>query len=219
MNGNTFRLVIAIAVLALTSLGCAAFSSLFGGGGVLLEDNFSSGSGWGTGTDSDSSVEYSDGGLRMQVYRQNYFVWSAPNDVDYENIHIEVTVISNDTHPTTAFGVLCNQQTISDSFHYFVVTPAGEYAIARASLAASDLFLTNNDEWGYSDLIAENASSYRVAVECGNGRLTLYVDGQQVASVNDSTYTSGGVGLLVWSGEEISSADVTFDDFVMTKLE
>lgn len=219
MKSNTSRFVIAITVLALTSLGCAAVSSLFGGGGALLEDNFSSGSGWGTGTDSDSSVEYSNGGLRMQIYRQNYFVWSTPDDVDYENIHIEVTVTNNDTHPTTAFGILCHQQVIDDSFYYFVITPAGEYAIARASLAATDVFLTNNDEWALSDSIAENASSYRVGVDCGNGRLTLYVDGQQIASVSDSTYTSGGVGLLVWSGEDVTSADVTFDDFVITNLE
>jgi hypothetical protein len=96
------------------------------------------------------------------------------------------------------------------------VTPAGEYAIAKASLAQTDVFLTNNDEWADSDLIAENADSYRVGADCGNGTLTLYVDGQQIASVTDSTYTVGGVALLAWSAEEV--ADVTFDDFVMTKL-
>jgi hypothetical protein len=218
MKRITSRFTIAIAVLSFAALGCAAISSLAGGGGALLEDDFSrSSSGWGTGTDSDSSVEYSNGGLRMQVYRQNYFVWSTPNDVDYENVRIEVTVINNDTHPTTAFGILCNQQTVSDSFHYFVVTPAGEYAIA-ASSPTSDVFLTNNDQWGFSASIAEEASSYRVAAECGNGTLTLYVDDRQIASVSDSTYTRGGVGLLVWSGEEVSSADVTFDDFVVTAL-
>jgi hypothetical protein len=46
--------------------------------------------------------------------------------------------------------------------------------------------------------------------------LTLYVDGQQIATVSDSTYTSGGVAVLVWSAEE--AGDVTFDDFVLTKL-
>ena len=48
--------------------------------------------------------------------------------------------------------------------------------------------------------------------------LTLYVDGQQIASVTDTTHGIGGVGLFTWSGEEVSAADVTFDDFMMTKL-
>ena len=216
MTRNKFRIVFVIGALAMASLGCE-FSSLLGG--PLLQDDFSSGSGWGTSTDSDSSVEYSNGGLQMQIFTQNYFVWSTPNEEVYENVHIEVTVQNNNTPATTAFGILCNQQTVEDSFYYFAVTPAGEYAIAKAALAQDDVFLTNDDQWGNSDLAAENAASYRIGADCGNGTLTFYVDGQQIATVSDATYTSGGIGLLTWSGEEVSSANVTFDDFVVTKLE
>lgn len=217
MNNKLSRVLLAIAVLVLNSLACNALSAL--GGGPLLEDNFEgSDSNWGTGTDSESSVEYSNGGLRMQLFTQNYFVWSTPNEEDYENVHIEVTVINNGTDSTTAFGILCHQQTVTDSFYYFAVTPGGEYAIAKAALAQTDVFLTNNDQWAPSDLIAEDAASYRMGADCGNGTLTLYVDGQQIASVTDSTYVNGGVGVLTWSGEEAASGDVTFDDFVMTKL-
>jgi len=216
MTRNKFRIVFVIGALAMASLGCE-FSSLLGG--PLLQDDFSSGSGWGTSTDSESSVEYSNGGLQMQIFTQNYFVWSTPNEEVYENVHIEVTVQNNNTPATTAFGILCYQQTVEDSFYYFAVTPAGEYAIAKAALALDDVFLTNDDRWGDSDLVAENAASYRLGADCGNGTLTFYVDGQQIATVSDATYTSGGIGLLTWSGEEVSSANVTFDDFVVTKLE
>lgn len=225
----------AAACLALASLSCQMVSNLAGEGGtptdpdlpaitspqdsnVILQDDFSS-SRWGTGTDSDSSVEYADGALQMIVFTQNWFVWSTPpGDQDYENIHIEVTVINHETDPTTAFGIMCHQQAIDDSFYYFAITPAGQYAIAEASLAASDIFLTNDDQWEYSDFITPNAESYRIGADCVNGTLTLYVDGQQVDSVSDTTYTSGGVALFVWSGEEVASADVSFDDFLMTKL-
>ena len=217
MSRDLSKGLLAITALVLVSLGCSGLSSL--GGGAILEDDFNSGSGnWGTSTDADSSVEYSDNGLRMKLFRQNYFVWSGPNDQDYENVHIEVTVINNGTDPTTAFGIMCDQQVIDDSVYYFAVTPAGEYAIVKAGLAQTDVFLTNNDEWGSSDLIAKNATSYRVGADCGNGTLTLYVDGEQIASVSDTTYTTGGVALFAWSGEDAASGDVTFDDFVMTKL-
>ena len=216
MNKNLSKSLLPIAVLALVSLSCSVLSSL--GSGALLEDDFSSKGGWGVGTDTNNSVEYSDNGLRMKVFKENYFVWSTPNDQDYENVHIEATVINNCTDPTTAFGIMCDQQTIDDSVYYFAVTPAGEYAIVKAALAQSDVFLTNNDEWGSSELITQNASSYRVGADCGNGTLTLYVDGKQIASVSDTTYTSGGVALFTWSGQKAAAADVTFDDFVMTKL-
>jgi hypothetical protein len=131
---------------------------------------------------------------------------------------MEVTVINNGTDSTTAFGIMCNQQATTGNFYYVAMTPAGEYAIAKAAEGQSDVFLTNNDQWASSDQIAEDASSYRVGADCGNDTLTLYVDGQQVASVSDSSYASGGVALFVWSGEEANSADVSFDDFLMTQL-
>lgn len=215
------RIIFAILTLALAALACSAVT---GGGGdptgptVILSDDFSS-TRWGTGTDADSFVEYENGALRIIVYTRNYFVWSTPNDEDYQNVHMEVTVNNNGTDSTTAFGIMCNQQSGADSsFYYVAMTPAGEYAIAKATQGQSDVFLTNNDQWGTSELIAVDAASYRVGADCGNGTLTLYVDGQQIASVSDASYVSGGVALFTWSGEEATATDVSFDDFLMTEL-
>jgi hypothetical protein len=186
----------------------------------LFADDFSPGrNSWGTGTDADSSVEYVDDVLNIQVFTKNYFVWTTPNDKSYENIHAEVTVINNGADSTTAFGIICNQQyPIDESNYYFAVTLGGQYAIAKAALAQTDVFLTNNDDWGDSDLIPLEADSYRVGADCGNGRLTLYVDGQEVASVEDSTYLSGSIALFVWSGVDATNTNVSFDDFVLTEL-
>lgn len=188
---------------------------------VLLDDSFSAGrSQWGTGTDADSAVEYIDDALNIQVFTANYIVWSTPDDSSYENVHMEVTVINNGTDQNTAFGFMCDmQQPINDSRYYFAVTAGGEYAIAKASLAMDDVFLTNNDKWAKSDAIAKNAGSYHIGADCGNGKLTLYVDGEQIASVDDSTYTSGGIALFVWSASEsTATTNVSFDDFKMTNL-
>ena len=89
----------------------------------------------------------------------------------------------------------------------------------KAITGEADIFITNNDKWAASNLITKNASSYRVGAACGNGKITLYVDGKQVASVSDSSYTSGYVGLFAWSGENVDAADVTFDDYVIRSLE
>jgi hypothetical protein len=146
-------------------------------------------------------------------------VWSTPNDQDYQNVHMEVTAINNGTDSTTAFGLMCNQQPGADnSFYYLGMTPAGEYAIAKATSGESDVFLTNNDQWASSDLIATDAASYRIGADCGNGTLTLYVDGQQIVSVSDASYVQGGVAIFTWSGEEATSTNVSFDDFLMTQL-
>lgn len=210
------RVYLAIGCLALAALSCNAFSNL-GRGRLPLEDDFSSAK-WGTLTDANASVEYADGTLHMLVFTRNHFVWSVPNDINYENVHIEVTAINNNTDPATAFGIMCNQQA-SDSGYYFGVTPAGQYAIVKSTAGQKDVFLTNDNTWDYSSSILPNAPSYRIGVDCsGDGTLTLYVDGQQIDSVTDTDYASGGVALFTWSGEEVDSADVSFDDFVMTRL-
>ena len=224
MKGK-FKVILAIVSLVLASLACQAVMGVTGGDGtpaapaasVIFSDDFSSVQ-WGVGTDADSSVEYANNALQMIVYTTNYFVWSTPDDQDYENVHMEVTVLNNGTDSTTAFGFMCNMQPNDNNFYYLAVTPAGEYAIAKAVEGERDVFLTNNNQWASSDQVIKNAPSYRVGADCGNGRLALYVDGQQIASVSDSIYTDGGVGLFTWSGEEATATDVSFDDFVMTEL-
>jgi hypothetical protein len=223
---SKFRVIFVVASLVFASLACQAVTGGGGGGDltpdtltpvVIFSDDFSSVQ-WGTGTDADSSVEYANNALQMMVFTTNYFVWSTPDDQSYQDVHMEVTVLNNGTDSTTAFGLMCNQQSTKNDFYYLAMTPAGEYAIAIAVEGESDLFLTNNDQWSSSDQIVKEAASYRVGVDCGNGTLTLYVDGQQIASVSDSAYTSGSVGLFTWSGEDANSANVSFDDFIMTEL-
>jgi len=184
-------------------------------GSIILSDDFSSEE-WGTGTNAASSIEYANETLQMVVNQRNHFVWSRPNNEMYENIHVEVTVINNGTDSTTAFGLICNLA--GGDFYYFGITPAGQYAIALASEDAVDVFLTNDDAWGDSDLIAVNAESYRVGVDCGEGILNLYVDGQVIATALDDTYTSGQVALFAWSDVDAITTDVSFDDFMMTTL-
>ena len=186
-------------------------------GDVLFEDDFSFDQ-WGTGTDTDSSVEYVNEALNFVVFKENWFVWSTPNDEDYENIHAEVTVTDSSVDSAATFGIMCYQQVTDSAFYYLAVTRSGKYAIVKASVALDDEILTNCGEWTESNLITAEAGSHRIGADCGNGTITLYVDGQKVDSVSDSTYTSGGVALFAWSGDTAAGTTVSFDDFVLSEL-
>jgi hypothetical protein len=212
MKNNSLNLFFGAAMLVLASLACNAL-----GIGSLLEDDFSGGdSAWGTSTDADSSVEYSNKALKFLVNKDFFFVWSTPSDEDYENIHVEVTAINHSSDSTAAFGIICNLQ-LTDTSYYFAITGAGEYAIGIYTFAG-DRLLTNDGQWGKSSMITSGADSYRIGADCGNNALTLYMDGQKIDSVSDTTYTTGNVGLFAWSGEQLNSTDVSFDDFVVKKL-
>lgn len=210
---NTFaKIFFAVVALVFAPLACSALGSQ-----ALVEDDFSGGNiTWGTGTDSDRSVEYANDKLNFSVNKDLFFVWSTPNDEKYENIHIEVTALNNSTDSAGAFGIICNLQ-ITNTSYYFAITGAGEYAIGKYTFTG-DTLLTNDGQWVKSSKIAADADSYRLGADCGNSKLAFYVDGQLIDSVSDTTYTSGKVGLFAWSGEQLNGTEVAFDDFVVTKL-
>jgi len=221
MKNSALTILLGSAAIALAVLACGLPSLPGGlsGDGSLFKDDFSDVNGpWGTGTDADSSVEYDSGGLRIQVFKDNYYIWSGFNDTAYQNVHVEVTVKDSSSDPTTAFGIVCHQQVTDSAFYYVAMTPAGEYAIAKAAVAQEDVFLTNNNEWASSDLITPQAPSYRVGADCGNGTVALYVDGQKIDSVSDASYSKGNIALFAWSSDDKNGSDVTFDDFVVTSL-
>ncbi len=247
MNSRRFIIGLVIAVVMVATLACSALSSVpsvsspvppeatqssgsggsgnAGNGGsgntsnVLLKDDFSdNGSGWGTGTDADSVVEYTGNGLTMTVFKTSFFVYSTPNDKSYQNVHIEARIDNNSTDDMATFGVMCDQQVTTDAYYYFSISPNGEYAISKAAIAKDDEVLTNGGKWVASDLIEKNAKSYNIGADCGNGTLTLYVGGKKVDSVQDSSYTKGEVGLFAWNAKQPAGTSVVFHDFVMTEL-
>jgi hypothetical protein len=202
------------AVLALAALACAAPSadSLLN---PLPKDDFSDNtSGWGIGTDDTSSVEYVDGGLKMAVYSTFYVVWSTPGSDVRENVHIEASVKNDSADAQATFGIVCNEQGTSSSFYYVGVSREGHYAFIRSADGQDDVYLKEGD----STVISANTESLRIGLDCGGGTLTLYVNGEKIDSVADSTYTSGVIGLFASSDDLPGGATVTFDDFVVTKL-
>ena len=184
-------------------------------GRPLLQDDFRGrDTNWGTGTDSDSSVEYVDDALKFILYTTRYFVWSTPNDTDYSNIHIEVTVNNSSADSNAAFGIMCNQQFMDDEFYYAYITPSGDYGIVKSMFVEDDIDLAT----GSSDLIQQNASTYTIGMDCGNGVVTLYINGQMIDTASDADYPSGKVALFAWSDEIASGTTVSFDDFIITAL-
>ena len=181
----------------------------------LFQDDFRGrDSNWGVGTDADSAVEYVNDALQFILYTTNYFVYSTPGETEYQNIHIEVTVANSSADKNAAFGIMCRQQFMDDEFYYAYITPNGDYGIVMSQFIEDDVDLAT----GSSDLIPQNAASYRLGFDCGNGVLTLYVNGQQIDTAADATYTGGTVALFAWSDEVPSGVTVSFDDFIITAL-
>lgn len=214
MTTAVLKVLSSILVLSLMALACAAPAVVDDLLNPLPSDDFSKeSSGWGIGTDSQSSVEYVDGGLQMIVYQPFFVTWSNPNTEVYENVHIEVGVTNASTDPNAFFGILCNEQVETTAFYYVGVSPNGYYAFIESTVTG-DKYLKE----GTSELVSSSADAMRLGLDCSTDTLTLYVNGQVVDSTPADSLPSGSVGLFAATDELSNGANVTFDDFTVTKL-
>lgn len=215
------RLLVMVAALVLSSMACSALggSSLEPAEpGVLFTDDFSdSDSGWGHSTDATGSLEYEGGQYVFKVTEDFYLTWGNLVDRQFENIRVEVEVENKSRTDEPTFGVICHSQD-DGNFYYAGFGSDGYYAIIRM-VNEADTILTdpNENKWIFSEDITLNASQYRLAVQCAGGEISLMVDDKTIATVQDSTFTRGEIGLFVLTFDE-PEADVRFDNLRVVEV-
>ena len=205
--------LVPLALLALAALACGSGTSGNGNGNetpALYRENFSdSNSGWCVDSDSTSALDYSGGEYVFEVNDPEWFVWCNP-DENFDDIHLEVTAKNTGDTGDTVFGLMCHFQNDSQDFYYGGFTANGDYTI-RLYQDGEDVILAE----GTTDDIDANADSYLVGLDCANGNIALYLDGQEIDSASDDTYSSGDIGLFAWTGED-TPAEIHYDDLVVT---
>lgn len=180
----------------------------------LFEDSFGAPVGdRNTFDDGEVSRLFEDGEYVFRSSKTNWFSWDNPG-LDVENVRVQVTV-RNTGAQDVGFGLICNYQD-DENFYYAGVSVDGYYAIVRTE-NNEDFFLTDatNQQWLTSDAIQTFADTYDLVLECGDGELRLILDGQEIASVQDTTFPSGDVGLFLRAFEGTNN-EVRFDDLAVT---
>lgn len=188
----------------------------------LFQDDFSnSKNGWAISENDNGSAAYLNGEYVFKLKRSKWMKWTTtPDEKDYTNVHLEVTVKDLSTDKTTlpGFGFICNFQD-NDNFMYAGAAIDGVHALARKVATKTEVLSdpNKNNEWVVSKDITKNASSYRLGLDCTSTGMTMYVDGKKVASVNDTSFKGGAVGLFILSFDK-ANAEVHYDDFAVTQL-
>ena len=172
---------------------------------LLFQDDFSDPqSGWGAYRDADGSGAYQDGSYVFDVINGDFMFWANP-DKNFRDVRLEVDAIQQAGPDTGFVGVMCRYQD-SDNYYHFAISLDGQYQIRKRKNGEYDIL--NRGKAEDDKLIRGLGQTNHLRVDCIGSTLTLYVNGEKLGEVQDTTYVTGDVGI---SASRENGLKVLFD--------
>jgi hypothetical protein len=180
--------------------------------GILFSDDFSNPySGWDQVNSDEGITDYDNGVYRIFVNTDNTDVWANPG-LNFTDTIIEVETTKAGGPDDNDFGVICRYQD-TQNFYFFIISSDGFYGIGIVQDGEQSV-LGEDEQLLPGDAINQGNTTNIIRADCVGNTLTLYVNGTQLASVQDDTFASGDVGLLAGTYDEIGT-DIHFDNFIV----
>jgi hypothetical protein len=178
-------------------------------GEILYQEEFEKNtSGWDRIANADGIMDYDGGGYRFLVKQPSYNLWSTP-EKDFNDVRVEVDVFRLDGPKENREGLMCRYQ--NGDYYFFIISNDGFYAIGK--FIGGQTLLLGQEEMQSTEFIIKDAVNH-LRADCIGKTLTFYINYQQVASVQDSDFPNGDVGLLAGAFTQ-AGVDVLFDHFVV----
>jgi len=181
-------------------------------GSILFHDDFSNpSSGWDQTTVSDGSTDYANGGYRILVNTTSLVIWANPGQTLQNDVRIEVDATKSAGPDGNGFGIIC-RYTDQDNFYKLIVTSDGYAGISKVT--SSDVIVISSPDGKLHTVnnINKGTASNHIRADCIGSTLTLYVNGNQVATATDSSLTGGDTGLFAQT-YDTGGVDILFHDF------
>jgi serine/threonine-protein kinase len=181
---------------------------------VLFQDDFSnSASGWETGSYDTGSVGYKGGAYVVTSLGDGNTMWGVAN-LSFDDVVIDVDSVQVDapSNNNNGYGVACREQGGANANAYFLlISGDGAYSIIKSVDGDFEWLV----DWTFSDVILKGNAGNHIRAVCDGTTLALFVNGQSLASTEDSTYTSGDIALAAVSLEEGEPTQISFDNLVV----
>jgi hypothetical protein len=178
-------------------------------GEILYQEEFESNTtGWDRVSNDNGIMDYDGGGYRMLVQRAGYNIWSTP-EKDFNDTRVEVDVFRLRGPSENRMGLMCRYQ--NGDYYFFVISNDGFYAIGK--YIGGQTLLLGQTEMQSTEFIEKDAVNH-LRADCIGDTLTFYINYNEVASVQDSDFPNGDVGLLTGAFSE-AGVDVLYDHFVV----
>jgi hypothetical protein len=178
-------------------------------GSILFQDTFETNiSGWDRLANDGGIMDYDSGGFRILVLQPDMNYWSTP-EMNFGDVRVEADVTKLNGPDENRAGLICRYQ--RGDYYFFIVSNDGFYAIGK--FIGGQTLLLGQIVMLPADFIQRDAVNH-LRADCIGNTLTFYVNFNQVASVQDSDFANGDIGMLAGSFTQ-PGVDVLFQNFVV----
>ena len=181
-------------------------------GSVLFQDDFANpASGWNRFSATEGVMDYDGGSYRILVNALDTNFWSTPQK-NFADVRLEVDAGKLGGPDENRIGLICRSS--GADYYFFIITSDGYYGVGLFS--GGQAVLLGQSEMLTSGNINKGLAVNHLRADCTGDQLTFYVNGFQIAAVQDGTLRSGDVGMLVGTFTN-PGVDVILDNFVALK--
>lgn len=157
-------------------------------------------------------------GIENGVYRaytmNEGFVW-ALNEQPHEDVFLQVEAVPLTIHFGNAYGIMCRADVANNGDGYYFMINANGYYSIRMGQGNDVLPLV---DWTPSDLIHSEIDQNTIGAVCIDNQLAMYVNGELLSEVTDSSYESGLTGIAIAAAPH-SDVDVAFDNLMIYQVD
>lgn len=211
MNLRRFTSPLFLFVFLLASCSSPAVPTLPAAnpGDTLYQEEFENNkTGWDRVSNNNGIMDYDSGGYRMFVQSPGYNLWSTP-EKNYGDVRVEVDVFRLNGPSENRMGLMCRYQ--NGDYYFFIISNDGFYAIGK--FIGAQTVLLGQTEMKATEFIQKDAVNH-LRADCIGNKLTFYINYNEAASVEDSDFPNGDVGLVTGAFTE-AGVDVLYDHFMV----
>jgi hypothetical protein len=184
---------------------------------ILFQDDFSNtNSGWDQAHTDIGSTDYENGGYRINVIQSDAYFFANPYQSFQNDVRIEVDATKIGGPDDNAFGVICRYQDM-DNYYYFYISSDGYVGIGMNIAGMRTIISDSSGNLTSDSSINQGAASNHLRADCIGNTLTLFVNGTQVATATDSSFTTGGDVGLIATTYKVDGTDIMFDNLFVYK--
>lgn len=180
---------------------------------VLFQDNFAwQSGGWSTHDNVASFAGYDQSGFRMRTDLPNYQFWSVPG-LHFRDTLLSVRTRNLGSSDDNLFGLICRYQD-ADNFNAFLISSDGYFGFMKRQDGVQSLI--GQDQFIYSEAILQGQEHNDLQAICQGEYFAMVVNGARLLQVQDDSFPSGDVGLIIGNLSD-GEVDILFDDFIVIK--